>query len=266
MSDSKKESWASGNLYHAYMGQWSELIAEQFIAWLQSADNLTWLDVGCGPGALTRMILANGSPKSIIGIDPSQDFLDEAQRSIQAQTVAFKQGSGTDLQFENNQFDRVVSALALNFMPDPQQAVTEMTRVAKSKGVIALYVWDYAGKMEWLKYFWDVAILLDADANAYDEGQRFPICHPDRLNELFTIAELQNIETHAVDVPARFDNFEEYWNLFQIGSFPAPAYLKALPENKQLQLKDKLRDTVPTQPDETIELITRAWAIRGIKA
>jgi hypothetical protein len=68
-----------------------------------------------------------------------------------------------------------------------------------------------------------------------------------------------------VDVPTRFETFEDYWQVFQIGSFPAPAYLKALPDDKQVQLKEKLRDTVPTQPDGTIDLVTRAWAISGIK-
>jgi ubiquinone/menaquinone biosynthesis C-methylase UbiE len=266
MSDSKKESWSSGNLYHAYMGRWSELIAQEFLVWLNPDDGLKWLDVGCGTGALTRTIVNHTPVKSIVELDPSQDFLDEARQSIDASNVQFKQGSGTDLKFEDSQFDRAVSALALNFMPNPQQAVTEMARVTKSNGVVALYVWDYAGKMEWLKYFWDVAVSLDADANAYDEGQRFPICHPDRLSELFAKAGLNQVETHAIDVPAKFATFEEYWQLFQIGSFPAPAYLKALSQDKQSQLKNKLRKTIPTQSDGTIDLVTRAWAIRGTKS
>lgn len=266
MSDAKKESWSSGNLYHEYMGRWSELVAQQFLKWLQPEANLTWLDVGCGTGALTRAIANLVSVKSIVGLDPSQDFLDEARQSVQASNVQFKQGSGTDLPFEDETFAHVVSALALNFMPDPQQAVTEMARVTQANGIVALYVWDYAGKMEWLKYFWDVAVSLDNDANNYDEGQRFPICHPDRLTELFVGANLINIETLSIDVPAHFSAFDEYWKLFQIGSFPAPAYLKALSQDKQSQLKDTLRDTLPTQSDGTINLVTRAWAIRAVKA
>ena len=266
MSDSKKESWSSGNLYHAYMGRWSEMIAQQFLAWLKPLSDSTWLDVGCGTGALTRTIAQHVTVKSIIGIDPSQDFLDEASQSNPASNIQFQQGSGTELHFDDNQFDYVVSALALNFMPNSQQAVTEMARVTQSNGVVALYVWDYAGKMEWLKYFWDVAVSLDADATNYDEGQRFPICHPDRLHELFMGANLQQIATVAVDVPANFATFDDYWQLFRIGSFPAPAYLNVLPADKQSKLKDTLRATIPTQPDGTIHLITRAWAIRGTKA
>jgi len=218
MSDNKKERWSSGNLYHAYMGRWSELIAEKFLMWLQADENLTWLDVGCGTGALTRTIANNVTVQSIIGIDPSQDFLDQASQLIDTPTIQFKQGSGTDIQFDDESFERVVSALALNFMPDPQLAIHEMTRVTQPNGIVALYVWDYAGKMEWLKYFWDVAVSLDEEANTYDEGQRFPICHPDRLQDLFVEARLQQIETHALDVPAQFSTFEDYWQLFQIGS------------------------------------------------
>lgn len=265
MTDAKKENWSSGNLYDDYMGRWSKLIAEQFVTWLDPSIGLAWLDVGCGTGALSHTILNHADVKSLMGIDPSQDFLDEAKRTIQSSHASFQQGSGTNLIFDDRTFDWIVSALALNFMPDAQQAVNEMARVTRSNGRVALYVWDYAGKMEWLKYFWTVAVALDDAASQYDEGQRFPICDPDELRSLFAIAKLRNIETQAIDVPAKFDTFDDYWALFQIGSFPAPAYLKALSADQQAQFKEKLVSIIPTQPDGSINLITRAWAIRGQK-
>lgn len=265
MTDAKKENWSSGNLYDDYMGRWSKLIAEQFVTWLDPSTGSTWLDVGCGTGALSHTILKHVEVKSLTGIDPSQDFLDEAKQTIQSSKASFQQGDGTSLTFDGGAFDQIVSALALNFMPDPQQAVNEMARVAKSEGWVALYVWDYAGKMEWLKYFWTAALALDDSASLYDEGQRFPICDPDELRNLFETAKLRDIDVRAIDVPAEFDTFGDYWALFQIGSFPAPAYLKALSADKQAKFKEKLASIVPIHPDGSIHLVTRAWAIRGQK-
>lgn len=265
MADEKKESWASGNLYHDYMGRWSEMIAQEFLVWLNPASGSSWLDIGCGTGALTGMILNHVDVQNIIGIDPSQDFLIQAQHNIQSTKVHFQDGDGSSLHFNDDQFDYVVSGLALNFMSDPQHAIQEMVRVVKRDGWVAIYVWDYAGKMEWLKYFWSVAVMLDETAHQYDEGQRFPICQPDKLHNLFKKGELRQIEVRSIDVPATFDNFEHYWDVFQIGSFPAPAYLKALSADQRTQFKDKLRSTVPRQNDGSIQLITRAWAVRGQK-
>lgn len=264
MSDNKKmESWSSGNLYNAYMGKWSEQIAKQFIKWLQPSDNALWLDVGCGTGALTKTIVHQASPELIYGLDPSADFISEAKTFVQSPQVNFLVGSGTDIAFNNNHFDYAVSALALNFMPNPQTAIQEISRVTKENGIIALYVWDYIDKMEWLRYFWSSAVALDKSASQYDEGVRFPICQPDNLKALFESCNLKDIELASLSIPAYFETFEAYWELLNIGNFPAPAYLKSLSKEKQTELKAHLQEAVPTQPDGLIYMATRAWAIRG---
>ncbi len=264
MSDNKKmESWSSGSLYNAYMGKWSEQIAKQFIKWLQPSDNALWLDVGCGTGALTKTIVHHASPELIYGLDPSADFISEAKTSVQSKHATFLVGSGEDIPFDSNHFDYVVSALALNFMPNPETAIHEMQGVLKPDGTIAIYVWDYADKMEWLRYFWSSAVVLDTSASQYDEGIRFPICQPDNLKALFESCNLKDIELASLSVPADFDTFEAYWKLLNIGNFPAPAYLKSLSQDKQEELKEHLQASVPTQADGLIYMVTRAWAIRG---
>jgi hypothetical protein len=76
----------------------------------------------------------------------------------------------------------------LNFVPDPARAVEEMARVTRPGGEVALYVWDYAGKMELIRHFWDAAAAFDPRGAELDEGKRFPICEPQALHGLLAAA------------------------------------------------------------------------------
>ncbi len=139
-----------------------------------------------------------------------------------------------------------------------------MARVtACPDGMLGAYVWDYAGKMEMIRYFFDAAVALDPAAATIDEGPRFRICDPDRLGELFQSAGLRRVETRAIDVPTRFRNFDDYWTPFLAGTGVAPAYVVSLPEGKRASLRERLRKTLPIAQDGSISLIARAWAVKG---
>jgi hypothetical protein len=135
--------------------------------------------------------------------------------------------------------------------------------VAGAHGTLAAYVWDYAGKMELMRYFWDTAVELNANARALHEGVRFPLCHPDSLDNTFRTAGLTQIEIEPIDVETRFRNFDDYWSPFLGGQGPAPAYTMSLDEGSRNRLRDRLREHIPAEPDGSIKLIARAWAIKG---
>jgi ubiquinone/menaquinone biosynthesis C-methylase UbiE len=120
-----------------------------------------------------------------MGIDPSVGFVEYAKAHNVSARVSFKIGDARALPIDSASFDAVVSGLVLNFVPEPRLAVAEMVRVVRTGGVVAAYVWDYAGKMELMRYFWDAATALDPAARDLDEGRRFPICQPPPLTELF---------------------------------------------------------------------------------
>jgi SAM-dependent methyltransferase len=254
--------WASGDVYEPYVGRWSRLVAPEFLAWLDAPSGLAWLDVGCGTGALTEAIATTCAPKRLAGIDPSPGFLDFARRHL-GPTVELRQGDAQSLPFAAAKFDRIVSGLVLNFAPDQALAVAELARVARAGGEVALYVWDYAGRMELMRRFWDAAIALDPAAAELDEGRRSPICRPEALCRLFETAGLSDVETHAVDVPTVFRDFDDYWTPFLGGQAPAPGYCMSLTEDARGRLRERLRETLPTEPDGSIHLIARAWAVRG---
>jgi SAM-dependent methyltransferase len=259
------DRWASGDLYEPYVGRWSRLVAREFLGWLEAPPGLAWLDVGCGTGALAETIAANCAPKHLAGIDPSAGFLDLARQRLGA-GAEFRQGDAQALPFAAGEFDRAVSGLVINFVPDHAQAAAEMVRVVRPGGEVALYVWDYAGKMELMRRFWDAAAELAPRGSELDEGKRFPICQPAALRRLLAMAGLGKVVTRAIDVPTTFRDFDDYWTPFLGGQGPAPGYCMSLSENERTELRERLRSALPTRPDGSIHLIARAWAVRGRKA
>jgi ubiquinone/menaquinone biosynthesis C-methylase UbiE len=257
------ERWATGDLYEPYVGRWSRLVAGEFLAWLNAPPGLSWLDVGCGTGALTEAVVAGCAPAHVAGVDPSAGFIETARRRLGTQNVDLRQGDALSLPFDAAAFDRAVSGLVLNFVPEPARAVTEMMRVVRSGGEVALYVWDYAGKMELMRHFWNAASAVDPRAAELDEGKRFPICAPDALRQMFLAAGLADVNTRAIDVPTVFRDFDDYWTPFLGGQGPAPTYCVSLPEDIRVRLRERLRAALPARSDGSIPLIARAWAVRG---
>lgn len=261
--DTPHEQWVAGDAYEHFMGRWSSEVASRFLRWLDVPPHKRWLDVGCGTGRLTQAIAEFAQPQLCVGFDRSLDFAQYAHQK--SDKASFFVADGSNLAISSAIFDVIVSGLVLNFIPQPEQALKDMYRVTKEGGIVATYVWDYAGKMEFLRYFWDVAVALDAKAIESHEGHRFPICQPEPLRQLWEDAGFKQIAIDEIDIPTMFNNFEEYWQLFIVGDFPAPKYALSLDEIHLNQLRDRLRDIIPTSDDGSIPLIARVWAIRGYR-
>jgi hypothetical protein len=152
----------------------------------------------------------------------------------------------------------------LNFVPKPAVAVAEMRRAVRRGGIVAAYVWDYAGKMELMRYFWDAAVELNPAAQSLDEGVRFPLCKAKALEDLFRAAGLVDVTARAIDAPTPFRDFDDYWTPFLGGQAPAPGYCMSLDEEKRAALRERIRSKLPLRPDGSIHLIARAWAVKGL--
>ena len=256
------DTWERGSPYEQYVGRWSRQVAPLFLTWLDIPGGRRWLDVGCGTGALCAAIVDLCSPASVIGVEPSEGFLKTAREHL-AGRAAFHQGSATAIPLADASVDVVVSGLVLNFVPDQRAALREMARVTDKGGVIAAYVWDYAGKMELMRCFWDAAVELDPDAAKLDEGARFPLCRPEELEKLFANAGLEEIEVRPIDVLTLFGDFNDYWQPFLGGQGPAPAYAMSLDESARARLRDRIRQRLPIEASGSISLTARAWAARA---
>ncbi len=257
------DTWAQGSAYEPYVGRWSRLVARELVTWLAMPPASTWLDAGCGTGALTETILALAAPSKVTGLDASEGFITHAAGHNRDPRTRFLGGDLQFLPFEDRTFDAAVSGLVLNFVPDKKRALAEMARVVRHNGAVALYVWDYAEGMQFMRYFWDAAADGSSTAAVLDEGQRFPICQPQPLAQLFRDTGLHDVQVRAIDIPTIFQDFDDYWLPFLGGQGSAPSYLMTLDEEERAGLRERLRRQLPVSPGGRIHLIARAWAARG---
>jgi SAM-dependent methyltransferase len=245
--------------YEAYVGRWSRRLAPEFVRWLDQPAGGRWLDVGCGTGALTSTVRAAAAPATLVGVDLSDGFLDGARAAVP--DTEFHVADAMALPFDDASFDAVVSGLALNFVPDPGRAAAEFVRVVRPGGLVAGYVWDYAEGVEFMRIFWDAARMVDPGAP--DEAQRFPICQPGPLRSLWLSVGLDDVQERAIVIPTVFESFDDYWTPFLGGTGAAPAYLMSLPEDRQAEVRDLVRERLATMFGGPISLLARAWAVRG---
>lgn len=245
------------------MGRWSQLVAAEFVPLLNVDTHSSWIDIGSGTGRLSRVIVDQAEPEVVIGIDSSAVFTEAARHSADDDTVQYVVGDGQSLPIPDSRFDAAVSGLVLNFLRNPERMVEEMIRVVRPGGTVGWYVWDYLDGMEFLRYFWDAAIGLDPAADELDEGARFPLCRPDELRTLAVTAGLGSVLVRPINIPTRFLNFDDYWTPFLGGQGPAPMYVAGLSSEQRLELRERLRSTLPLEDDSGIDLRARAWAVRA---
>ena len=258
------DAWSAGESYDAYMGRWSRKMAVRFLDWLSPADNLDWLDVGCGTGALSSMVLSRCNPRSLVGVEQSAGFVATARRNVSDERARFEVGDAQNLPLDDHSRDIVASALVLNFVPDIPKALSEMKRVVRPGGTIAFYVWDYpGGGMGFMRAFWNAATALDPDASGFAEGKRFSFCTSAGLTELASNAGLQPVECTALEIPTVFTDFDDFWHPFTLGAGPAPGYCLCLPEEAREKLRLKLSNDLVRQDNGNIALNARAWAVKA---
>jgi SAM-dependent methyltransferase len=259
---STSDTWERGDPYERYVGRWSRLVAPEFVSWLAIGSGRRWLDVGCGTGALSAAIVAQAAPASVVGVEPSEGFLERARANL-GQSVVLSSGGVEALPLESASIDVAVSALVLNFVPDLPTALCELRRVTVPGGTIGAYVWDYAEGMQLIRHFWDAAVEIDPTVRDLDEGVRFPLCSPKALSSAFAGAGLTHIATSAVEILTPFKDVADYWSPFLGGQGPAPAYAMSLSEDQRERLRARVAERLPRRPDGSIQLLARAWAVRA---
>jgi len=262
VSDVAKDRWAGGDSYERFMGRWSRSLSRSFVDWLAVPPGRHWLEIGCGTGSLTAQVCERALPASVVAIDSSPQFVAHARASLPGKPVEFLVAGAQELPERRGGYDAVVSSFVLNFLPEPGAAAASMRKVAAEDGVVAACVWDYAAGMGFLRRFWDAAVALDPAARRHDEGERFAVCSPDALEDVFRGAGFPHVTVEPLEIATHFRDFDDFWRPFDGGPGPAPTYLSSLSEDQQRALAERLRDTLPRQPDGSIRLTARAWAVR----
>lgn len=257
------DRWTSGVDYDRWMGRWSRLLAYEFLKWLTLPAGLRWIDICCGSGVLTEAVAEHNAPAAIVGVDLSPEQIEFAHQHRARQNVTFEIANAMSLPFADASFDVAVCGFGLNFIPEPLKGLEEFGRVTRPSGIVAAYVWDYENGARFLREFWDAAIAIDPEAQAFDQARRFPMCTPDGLRGLSTQAKLEGSSVQALEIVTRFNSFDDYWEPLLSGQGSAPNYLCKRNPQIQTKIRERLRMVLPTNADGSIDLPARAWAVRG---
>jgi ubiquinone/menaquinone biosynthesis C-methylase UbiE len=197
-----------GAAYERMMGVWSRLAGEIFLDWLAPSSGRRWVDVGCGNGAFTELVIARNAPAEISGIDPSDGQLSYARTRPGTGMAQFSKGDAMALPFADRSFDVAVMALVIFFVPEPAKGVAEMVRVVSPGGTVAAYAWDIMGGGFPLQ-----PIQTELKAMGFNPT-RPPTAEASRieaLKQLWTDAGLVGIETRRIDVQRSFADFDDFW-------------------------------------------------------
>lgn len=254
--------FSKSEAYAVFMGRWSRQLAVPFVAFagVQAGDDV--LDVGSGTGALAAAILAGTDSGRIVGIDPARAYVDHARTRMKSERVTFEEGDGQQLRFATGEFDKTLSLLVVNFIPDPAKAVAEMIRVTKPGGIVAAAVWDYGEGMEMLRIFWDEAVALDPSSESRDE-RHMPLSRSGELAALWRQHGLADVVEAPLVIELSFESFDDFWSPFLKGQGPAGAYVASLSEARQQLLRDRLRRRLADKAGGSFRLTARAWAVKG---
>ena len=254
------------NAYDRYMGRWSRAIGENFLAWLDPPANRSWLDVGCGTGVFSELILAQAAPDRIIGIDPSPQQVEHATRTVTASQATFRTGSAIDLPFEAGEFDVVVSALVIHFIADRPKAFREMLRVAKPGGIVAGYTWRKSPTLLDAPYGPLARAVKDITGDVM-LSPTVPEAMPEGLRATLTAESYADIEIATVEASQTFRDFEDYW-ISQTGTFqhPVAKSVAAMSDHDRERLREDLRTVLPAAADGSITYSARATAFKARKS
>jgi SAM-dependent methyltransferase len=245
----------AADAYDRFMGRYSVPLAPQLADFAGIDAGRRVLDVGCGPGALTRELVERVGADAVEAVDPSETFVAAARERNPGVTV--QRATAEQLPFADDTFDAALAQLVVHFMADPVAGLEEMRRVTRADGVVAACVWDHAGGSGPLTAFWQAAHGMGDDVN--DESG-LAGARQGHLTELFESAGLQGVEEDSIAVTVEHPSFEEWWEPFTLGVGPAGSYAASLPEERRAELRERCRDVLPPAP---FTLTARAWTARG---
>lgn len=248
-----------GAAYERMMGAWTRLAGDIFIDWLAPRPGLRWIDIGCGNGAFTELLVERCAPAEVQGIDPSAAQLAFARTRPAARLAQFHQGDAMALPFPENRFDAAVMALVIFFVAEPAKGVAEMVRVVGPGGTVAAYAWDMLGggfpgdPIQVEMRAMGVRPLLPPSAAA---------SRIEALRDLWAGAGLDAIETREITVQRSFADFEDFWATSLLGGSIGPT-VAAMPSDDAERLKDRVRKRLPADAAGRIAYAARANAVKG---
>jgi ubiquinone/menaquinone biosynthesis C-methylase UbiE len=200
--------FGDGKAYERLMGRWSRLAGEKFLDWLAPAKNLKWIDVGCGNGAFTEVLMARCGPASVVGVDPSEGQLAYARGRPGVQGADFRVADAQALPFPDNSFDAASMALVIVFVPDPLKAARELNRVVRPGGIAATYMWEFPDGFP----FTPMALAMKDLGLTPPERPNVEASTRDAMRAIWENAGFAALETTVIRIRVQFSSFDDFWD------------------------------------------------------
>jgi ubiquinone/menaquinone biosynthesis C-methylase UbiE len=249
---------ASAEVYDRHVGRYGPSLSREHAVAAHVAAGERALDVGCGPGVLTRVLADVLGAENVAAVDLSEPFLVACRARVPGADV--RAAAAESLPFEDGAFDVVLSQLVVNFLVDPVAGLRELQRVTRPGGRVSAAVWDYADGMTMLRAFWDAALELDPEAP--DEGRTMPFCRLGELASFFERAGLAEVEGGELVGTAEYESFDDFWSPFPTGLAPSGAYCASLGPAQQQELREACFRRLGSPAGE-FTLTARAWYAVG---
>jgi SAM-dependent methyltransferase len=248
-----------GAAYERLMGIWTRLAGSTFLDWLAPSPHLCWIDIGCGSGGFTELIVEQCAPAEVQAIDPSEDQLQFARRRSAARMANFQRGDAMALPFDRDRFDAAIMPLVIYFVPTPAKGVAEMVRVVRPGGLVATYAWDMLRGGFPLE---PILVELRALGVAHTQLPSGDASRKDVLTKLWQRAGLDEVEAREITVQRTFGDFEDFWNTSLKGSNVGRT-VAALPSDKFGLLKKRVQARLIADAEGRIVCNARANAVKG---
>jgi SAM-dependent methyltransferase len=244
--------------YDRFMGRYSEQLAPHFADLAGIQPPMSVLDVGCGPGALTRELVRRLGAESVTAADPSPVFVADCAARYPGVTV--KSAFMEVLPFADNTFDATLTQLVLHFVEDPPKGVAEMMRVTRPGGKIAGSVWAMPGGMQMLQSAMSAIVSMGLPSPPPERVVRFGALN--ELKELFESAGLVDVEEREIDVASTYTDFDDYWAAIQSSQGPVAQAMSKLSADEMTRFRDELFEQVG-RPAGAFALNAKARAAVG---
>jgi SAM-dependent methyltransferase len=245
----------SADAYARFMGRYADPLAVAFTAYAGVRPGQRALDVGCGPGTLTALLVHNLGPDAVQAVDPSEPFVAATRARFPA--VDVRTGVAEELPFDDDSVDLALAQLVVHFMDDPVAGLSEMRRVTRPGGGVAACVWDHAGGSGPLSTFWQA--VHDLDPAAPGEAT-LPGTRAGHLAELARAAGLGDVEDGRLTVDVAFTSYDDWWGPYTLGVGPAGSYDAALDGPHRDALRERCAELLPAGP---FTLSASAWTVRS---
>lgn len=257
----EKIRFEDGAGYEKMMGAWSRIAGSVFLDWLAPPKGLRWVDVGCGNGAFSQLLVDRCDPVSVDGFDPSEAQLAFARERPAGTFATFRAGDAMQAPYPDRSFDAAVMALVIFFVPDPARGVAEMARLVKPGGSVSAYAWDILGGG--LPHAPLVAALKEIGLPPLYPPSA-PAAELSALRQLWSDAGLSAVETHQFTVRRTFDSVDDAWNTCLLGSSIGQR-IATLSAAQVAEARELFRANLQQDTSGPITCSARFNAVKGVK-